>query len=181
MSRTYKFADPEGLYYITFATVGWIDVFTRKVYKNILIDSLKFCQKEKGLLLYAYIIMTNHMHLVAKSKDKFNLSDTIRDFKKFTSKQVIKAIEQNPEESRKEWMLRMFRKAGQYNKNNQVYQFWRQDNHPIELYSNAVIDQKINYIHDNPVEEGIVLNPKDYLYSSARNYAGLEAEIERMI
>ncbi len=178
MSRTYKFADPEGLYYITFATVGWIDVFTRKVYKNILIDSLKFCQREKGLLLYAYIIMTNHMHLVAKSKDDFNLSDTIRDFKKFTSKQVIKAIEQNPEESRKEWMLSMFRKAGQYNKNNQVYQFWRQDNHPIELYSNAVIDQKINYIHDNPVEEGIVLNPEDYLYSSARNYAGLEAEIE---
>jgi REP element-mobilizing transposase RayT len=178
MSRTYKFANPEGLYYITFATVGWVDVFTRRQYKDILIESLNFCQKEKGLELYGYVIMTNHVHLIAKAKEDIGLSAIIRDFKKYTSKQVLKAIEENPQESRKEWMLRIFKKAGEYNSNNKDYQFWRQDNHPIELYKAETIQQKLDYIHNNPVEEGFVTVPEDYLYSSARNYAELDNLLE---
>ena len=178
MSSTYKFANPEGLFFISFATVGWIDVFTRRIYKDILIDSLDFCQKNKGLRLFSYVIMTNHLHLIAKAQDGYELSWIIRDLKKFTSKQIIKAIEENQQESRKEWMLNIFKRAGEYNSNNKYFQFWQQDNHPLELYTNEVIDQKMDYIHNNPVEYGYVGNPEDYLFSSARNYAGLDNMME---
>ena len=178
MSKTYKFGNPEGIYFISFATVGWIDVFTRREYKDILIDSLAYCQKNKGLRLFSYVIMSNHLHLIGKAQDGFELSWIIRDFKKFTSKQIIKAIEENQKESRKEWMLSIFKRAGEYNSNNKYFQFWQHDSHPIELYTNAAIDQKLDYIHNNPVEYGYVINPEDYLYSSARNYAGLDNLLE---
>ena len=96
----------------------------------------------------------------------------IGDFKRFTSKAIVKTIIENPKESRKEFLLEQFRKAGANSSNVNVYQFWRHNNHPIELWSNKVIDEKINYIHQNPVEEGVVFRPEDYLYSSAADYAG---------
>ena len=113
--------------------------------------------------------MSNHLHLVISAKNN-DLSDILRDFKKFTSKQIIATIEANQHESRREWMLRIFREEGEQNIRNKTYQFWRQDNQPQELYSAAFIFQKINYIHNNPVEAGIVDKPEEYLYSSARNY-----------
>ncbi len=178
MSRKYKFDNPEGIYFISFATVGWIDVFTRRIYKDILIESLSFCQKEKGMDLFAWCVMTNHLHLIARAKEGFLLQDIIRDFKKFTSKKLIKAIVENNQESRKDWMLSIFKSAGEYNSNNTNYQFWRQDNKPIEVYSNAVIDQKLEYLHNNPIEEGIVEEAEDYIYSSARDYAEQKGLLE---
>lgn len=173
MSRNYKFNNPDGTYFISFATVEWVDVFTRRKYRDILMDSLKYCQKEKGLILYAYVIMSNHIHLIAKSKVSGTLPDILRDFKKFTAKAILKAIRDNPKESRKEWMVNIFSDAGINNGNNKNFQFWRQDNRPIHVYSESVIKQKLNYIHQNPVKEGIVLFAKDYQYSSASVYAGL--------
>ena len=170
MSRAYKFHNPEGLYFISFATVSWIDVFTRREYREILIESLAYCQKNKGLELYAWCVMSNHIHMIIKAGEGFVLSDILRDFKKFTSKKIVKAIEENPQESRKEWMLAIFKNAGAYNSNNKEYQFWQQNNRPIELYTDRVISQKLDYIHDNPVEAGWVESPEQYLYSSARNF-----------
>ena len=121
MSRAYKFRKPDGLYFITFATVGWVDVFTRRVYKDILVESLHFCQKEKGLLLYAWVIMSNHVHLIARAAEGSRLQDIIRDLKKYTSKQIIKAIAEHPGESRREWMLKIFEQAGAVNSNNKDY------------------------------------------------------------
>jgi REP element-mobilizing transposase RayT len=183
MSRAYKIKNKEGIYFVSFATVGWIDVFTRRIYKDILIDSLKYCQEEKGLILFAWCIMSNHVHLIAKAKEGFELSGILRDLKKFTSKKIIEAINENVQESRKEWMLSMFKNAGAYNVNNKNYQFWKQDNKPIELWSNEVLDQKLDYVHNNPIEEGIVEKPEDYIYSSARDYAGVRGllQIELMI
>ena len=163
--------------FLTFATVGWVDVFTRKIYKDILIDSLAYCQKEKGLELYSYVIMTNHVHLVARAKEGFTLSDILRDFKKHTSKTIVKAII-NESESRREWLLKLLAEAGQQNSKKTNYQLWRNDNHPIELYSEDVINQKVNYIHNNPVEEGIVEREEDYIYSSARDFIGKKGLLE---
>jgi REP element-mobilizing transposase RayT len=125
--------------------------------------------------------MSNHVHIICRTKEGFKLSDIVRDFKKFTSKEIIKIIQTEPE-SRREWMLVVFGKAGNSNPNNKTFQVWRQDNHPIELYTNSVIDQKMEYIHMNPVKSGIVQNAEDYIYSSARNYAELDSvlEIEKM-
>jgi putative transposase len=178
MSRAYKFYNPEGLYFITFATVGWIDVFTRDLYKNILLDSIKFCQKEKGLEVYAWCLMTNHIHLIAKAKDGFEMSGTIRDLKKFTSKKIIEAILTNQQESRKEWMIAIFKSSGSFNINNKEYQFWQKDNKPIELWSNEVIEQKLDYIHHNPVKAGFVSEPEHWLYSSALDYSGGKGLLE---
>jgi REP element-mobilizing transposase RayT len=164
MSRKYKFNNPEGLYFVTFATEGWTDVFTRNENKNILVDNLAFCQKHKGLELFAWCIMTNHVHLMARAIDGHLLQDILRDFKKFTAKAILKAIDENNRESRKEWLLKQFASS-------EGNRFWRSDNKPIELWSNAVIDQKLNYIHQNPVEEGLVFKAEDYVYSSANDYA----------
>lgn len=174
MDKGYKIRNPNGIYFLTFAVVEWVDVFTRKEYADMVIESLKYCQQEKGLILYGYCLMHNHLHLIASSADEANLSDILRDFKKFTSKQIIKAIEENPKESRKNWMLWVFKNAGANNSKNKNYQFWRQDNQPKELETNAFKDQKLGYIHNNPVEAGIVLAPEHYVYSSAVNYAGGE-------
>jgi REP element-mobilizing transposase RayT len=131
------------LYYLTFATIGWVDIFTRKVYRDIITDSLTYCIKEKGLRLFAYVLMSNHMHLICRAKEGYKLSEIIGDFKKFTVKKIIQIIQREPE-SRREWMLVIFGKAGTSNPNNKCFQVWRQDNHPIELYTNLVIDQKKN-------------------------------------
>lgn len=165
----YKIRNQQAVHFITFAVVEWIDVFTRKDYRDIVLDSIRFCQKEKGLILHSWCIMSNHLHLIISAKEG-NLSDVLRDFKKFTSKQLLKAIEDNKQESRREWMLDIFSKEGQKNSRNSNYQFWRQDNQPMELYSPAFIFQKTNYIHNNAVEAGIVEKPEDYLYSSAKDY-----------
>ena len=172
MSRKYKFQNPEGLYFITFATVWWVDVLSRMEYKDMLIKSFEYCQKNKGLELFAWCIMTNHVHLIARAEEGFLLQNILRDMKKHTSLQIIEAIENNPQESRKEWLMKIFRHHGKNNSNNTTYQFWQQDNHPIELWSVAVIEEKLEYIHQNPVKAGWVAEPQHYLYSSAKDYAG---------
>lgn len=165
----YKIRNKAGIHFITFAVVHWVDVFTRKTYCDILLESIRYCQAHKGFLLHAWCLMSNHIHMVISSKDN-TPSDVLRDFKKFTSKKIIKAIEENPKESRREWMLDIFKKAGEGNSHNSHYQFWQQDNHPIELFTDAFAQQKIDYIHNNPVTAGIVYKPEDYVYSSATDY-----------
>jgi putative transposase len=99
----------------------------------------------------------------------YALSDVLRDFKKFTANQILKSIETEPE-SRREWLLYMFKFYAKHNTDNRNYQFWQQDNHPIALWSLDVIWQKLNYIHLNPVRAGLVDEPWHYLYSSASDY-----------
>lgn len=176
MTQGYQIKDQEAAYYLTLQIVHWADIFTRKIYREIIIDSLNYCQKEKGLEIYAYVIMSNHVHLLARSGNG-NLSDIIRDFKRHTSKHIIKAIEET-EESRREWLLMIFRYAARKHKRNNKYQVWTHENRAIEVYSNKFIEQKIEYIHNNPVVAGIVTNAEDYLYSSAKNYANLESVLD---
>lgn len=170
MSTRYKILNPEGAYFLTLTTVGWIDVFSRKSYKDILIESLRYCQGNKGLQLFGYIIMSNHLHLIAQA-ERANLPDVLRDFKKFTARKIIEAIQQ-PQESRREWLLYQLRWYAKRNrKRRSTYQLWQPDNHPIVVFSPKVIWQKLGYIHWNPVKAGLVAEPQHYLYSSARNYA----------
>ena len=150
-------------------TVGWIDIFSRKRYRDIIVDSLRFCQEKKGLKLFGYVIMSNHVHAIVRTEG-IELSNVLRDFKTFTAHEILKSIQAEPE-SRREWLLYMFHYfAGGDHARNKHYQFWQSDNHPIELWSLPVIWQKLNYIHDNPVRAGIVEHSYDYLYSSSRNY-----------
>jgi putative transposase len=177
MSRKYKMDNSNGLYFLTMTTVEWADLFTRVEYKEVLIESLKYCCKEKGLILHAYVIMSNHIHLIiSRQEDGKIFPSIIRDFKKFTAFCLLKRIKNSLTESRKEWMLEIFQRNGSKNSNNSCYQFWQQHNQPIILYTRKVILQKIDYIHQNPVKQGLVFNSTDYVYSSAGSYAGFETE-----
>ncbi len=171
----YRILDQHGLNYLTCTVVGWIDLFTRAEYRDIVIKSLKFCCESKGLRIYAYVLMSNHLHLIAKANGKQNLSAILRDFKKFTANKILDIIE-NGNESRKEWLLHVFHYYARKNTNNRKYQVWTNDNHPIALVSPAVIWQKVGYVHNNPIRAKWVDSPEDYLYSSARNYASENRE-----
>ncbi len=162
MSRNYKIHDQEDLHYLTYATVGWVDVLTRPAYKDIIVESLRHCQQEKGLDLFAWCIMSNHVHLIARASCGDKLQDIMRDHKKFTSKALITAIRENPQESRREWLIAHFQKADGGN------QVWQHDLHPVWLRRPEIIQQKLRYIHRNPVYEGLVEEPHHYLYSSAQ-------------
>ena len=168
-SEGYKITDQSATYFVSFAVVGWVDVFSRKEYRDIVVDSLKYCQAEKGLVIYAWCIMSNHVHLIISAKQN-NVSDVLGDFKKYTSKQIVKAILNHPAESRKEWMIQIFKEAGNANSRNTDYQFWQQDNQPKIILTPDFAAQKLNYIHNNPVEAGIVEKAEEYIYSSARDY-----------
>jgi REP element-mobilizing transposase RayT len=176
MSEAYRIRDPYATHYLTLQVVDWVDIFTRQIYRDMVVDSLQYCRKNKGLLVYAYIVMSNHVHLIVRAENG-NLSDVVRDIKKYTATAILKNIEEGIE-SRKEWILNRFAFAARKHVHNSTYQVWTHENHAVELFSPDFTQQKIDYIHLNPVRAGWVENPEDYLYSSARNYAGLPARIE---
>ena len=134
MSRKYKFKNEKGAYFISFAVVNWIDVFTRDIYFSCITESLDYCRKYKEMEIYGYCIMPSHVHLIFRSLND-DPSGLIRDFKGFTSKEIMKLIEENQQESRKEWLLWMFERAGKKNSNITKRQFWQQNNKPIEIWS----------------------------------------------
>jgi putative transposase len=173
MSDKYKIRDIDKAYFVTLTVVGWVDVFTRRNHKLLLIESLKYCQQNKGLVIFGYCLMPSHLHMIVRSEGEHTLSDILRDFKKYTSKAIIKQIEQEPE-SRREWMMELFAKAGVPLKKIKDYKFWQDGNQAKEIFGNEFLFEKLGYIHYNPVEEMIVSQPEDYLFSSARNYAELD-------
>ncbi len=167
----YFITDQNAIYFLTFTVEDWIDVFTRKEYKIVMADSLNYCIENKGLELFAWCLMSNHIHLVCRAEENYRISDIIRDLKKFTAKAILKMIEREPE-SRKEWMLYRFKYAGKFDNRIKTYKFWKETNHAIFLGNKRLIEQRINYTHENPVRALIVFKAEDYLYSSARDYAG---------
>ena len=176
MDGGYKIRDQYGLYFLTFTVVDWVDILSRKVYRDILIDSLDHCRRHKGMCIWAYVIMTNHMHCILSARNG-NLSNLVRDYKRFTATEIIKAIS-TVNESRSDWMLKRFEFASRQNARNSEHQFWMHDNHPMELNTPQFINQKMNYIHNNPVAAGWVDDPSDWLYSSQRNYCNKPAILE---
>jgi REP element-mobilizing transposase RayT len=165
----YRIANQFDFHFVTFTVVKWVDVFTRKAYRDLFLENIKYCQREKGLSVHCWCIMSNHAHFIFSST-KDPLSNILRDLKKFSSVEIVKAIQNNNTESRKEWMLQVFNEQGQLNSRNKNFQFWQQHNCPKELFSPHFTAQKMLYIHDNPVRAGIVSQAEDYLYSSASNY-----------
>ncbi len=171
MSRKYKFLNKEGLYFVSFATVNWIDVFVREAYSNIIVESLNYCIEQKGMEVYCWCIMPSHIHLIFRAKAN-NPDVLLGRFKEYTSKKLVKTIQENQIESRKEWMLWLFERAALKSSNVNAKQFWQHNNKPIELWSPAVIEQKADYIHQNPVVAGFTTKGRHWKYSSAIDYSG---------
>ena len=164
MSETRK-ANYEGVFFLTFTVVGWIDVFTRECYCEVLIKNLSFSQQHKNMDIFAYVIMPNNIHIIARRNNGL-LSDWIRDYKSYTAKQLLQLVESNQKESRKEWMMYMFRYFAKASKQNKEFMFWQKTSHPTEIFTVNTMQQKIDYIHNNPLRAGIVTNTAYYKYSS---------------
>lgn len=160
------------VFFVTDTVVDWVDIFTRPKYKHIIINSLEFCQQHKGLIIYAWVLMTNHMHAIVGSSSNQKVSDIWRDFKKFTSKEILGELKYDSQESRMEWMLNRFEYAGRNDKHIKNFRFWQEGNDAQQIYLNDYFEQKLNYIHQNPVTAEFVNLPEEYRYSSAIDYAG---------
>ena len=169
MKEGYIIRDQEKPHFITCTIVDWIDIFSRKIYRDIIIDCLNFCIKNKGMVVFGYVVMSNHIHLVVQSETN-QLSDLIRDFKKFTAKQILETLHTEPE-SRRDWILERFAKPTETHSRNKNFQVWQYGNHAEEIFTLKFMWDKLNYIHLNPVRAEIVEKANHYLYSSATNYS----------
>jgi putative transposase len=166
MSYQYTIKDQHALHFVTFTVHQWVDIFSnRPEYSDILLESLRYCQAKKGLKIYAWVIMNNHAHLIVQSVG-LPLSDIIRDLKKYTSSKILEAIQSNPRESRKRWLLWLFKK-------DNGYCFWEEGYHGEEIFSREFCDSKVQYIHRNPVKAGIVEKEEEYLLSSCADFYGV--------
>jgi putative transposase len=166
MSELRKANTHQSTYFVTLTAVGWIDVFTRQLYVEEIIKNLKFCQANKDLEIFEYVVMPSHIHMICRRKEGF-LSDLLGEFKSFTAKEILKLIQANPQESRKEWLMYMFNFFANKYSQNANYMFWQKTSYPIEIFSKEMMEQKSTYIRYNPVVAGIVIEPEYYLYSSA--------------
>ncbi len=148
-------------YYSTLTITSWLPI----VYFTIIIDSLKYCQDNKGLSLLGYVIMPTHMHLITSNSESTNLSHIMRDFKNFTSKKIR---DQLTNDNRKAFLDVFARAAERYPK--QQYKVWQDEFHPVGLISEKWFTEKLNYMHYNPVRKGFVESPEHWKYSSAKNW-----------
>jgi len=160
-------------YFITCTVVQWVDVFTRSYYSDILINSLKYCQEHKGLEIYAYVIMPSHIHMIVRHEEA-QLDKIIGHFKSFTAKEIVNDIQASQEESRKQWLLHMFAYAARFRKQHAKYMFWQYTKHPVELSNPAIFQQKLAYIHQNPLKAGYVTEAEKWYYSSANPLSPLK-------
>ena len=163
------------MYFVTFAVNSWIVLFDKRDNAMIVVDNLRYCQNKKGLLIYAWCLMPNHVHMVIQANGKQSLPEILRDFKSYTSKKLIERFKK-VNNIRSRHHLSFFRKEVKSG-----YRLWQNHNKPIELWSNHVIDQKINYIHNNPVKAGLVERQTDYELSSAKAFAGENGLLEVII
>ena len=168
----YIIEDQQATYFLTLTIANWIDLFTRKEYRDVIVESLNYCTREKGLVLNAWVIMSNHIHLVGRVTSEIGMSGFLRDFKKHTSKKFVKLITEL-HESRRDWLLDKFMFEAKRTRRAKFHKVWMDTNHAIDLSNNSIdIMNKINYIHMNPVSGGWVEYPDAYIYSSAIDYAG---------
>ena len=158
-------------HFLTATVNHWLPLFTRPEVVEILLDSWRYLQRESGFVLYGYVVLENHIHLIAASP---GLSRDIQRFKAYTAKEIIAYLERRNVRGMLE-LLALFKRV---HKTESRYQVWEEGSHPQLIESEEVMRQKLEYIHWNPVKRGYVDLPEHWRYSSARNYAGLEGLIE---
>ncbi|MBW6489898.1 MAG: transposase [Lentimicrobium sp.] len=173
MTHNYKIYPGDGAYFVTFTIVKWIKVLKDDSYKHILLDTIRFYQETKGLIVYGYCIMPDHVHMIIQGSYKFSVSEILRDLKKFTSRAIVRKLEEDKPEGYQQ-ILHQFFEARKPLKRIKNYKVWQDKNMAMMTYSNAFTMQKLNYIHNNPVKAGLCQNSWDYEFSSAVNYSGKE-------
>jgi len=167
----YGIDDPRAAHFFTCTIVNWLTVFTRPATVDIVLDSFRFLQSERGLNIYGYVILENHLHMIAASDD---IGRDVKNFKSYTAKQIVKCLV----ELRANTILKQLKFYKKLGKDDRDFQVWQEGSHPQEISSWDMMRQKLDYIHNNPVERGYVDLPEYWRYSSARNYEGESGLIE---
>jgi REP element-mobilizing transposase RayT len=166
MSRTrYRIFEREYPYFVTCTVVAWLPVFAHASLTSVILDSWRFLQRERGVELFGYVIMENHLHCVARAEE---LAKQLGHFKSFTARSIIDGLEQRGFAT----FLHELRFFKLRHKQDQIHQLWQEGSHPEQIQSDDMMRQKLDYIHQNPVRRGYVDLPEHWRYSSARNYAG---------
>jgi len=172
MARTrYRILEPDRAHFLTDSIVAWLPLFSRPALAEIALDSWRHLQREGRITLYAYVIMENHVHWIAKGDD---LSGAIRSFKSFTAKEMIESLKCASAST----VLQELEYYKLRHKLDCQYQIWQEGSHPQGIADEPMMRQKLEYTHYNPVRRGWVLEPEHWLRSSARNYAGLPGPLE---
>lgn len=174
MSRDrYRIYETHFPYFLTCTVVGWLPVFTRPACVAMLLDSWRFLQEKRRLTVYGYVVLENHAHFIAVGE---HLGAVVGDFKSFTARKVIDWLRDRGEVGLLEQL------AGEKSvfRTDREYQLWQEGSHPKQIGDDAVMRQKLEYIHNNPVARGYVDDPVHWRYSSARNYHGLPGLIPVM-
>ncbi len=172
----YKIIDEQAIHFVTCTVLHWIPIFTKIETKQIIIESLQHLQKSDNLKIYSYVILENHLHLIVSSD---NLNKSLQKFKSFTAKKILNfLITKNVKTILQQ--LEFYKKA---HKREISYQFWEEGTKPKQIISDEMLNEKIEYVHCNPVKRGYVANPEDWIYSSAGSYLGNKGllEIERLV
>jgi putative transposase len=165
----------QNYYFLTLSVVDWVDVFIRPAYKNIIVDTLNFFAEKKELIIYSWCLMSNHLHILAKLPETYQLPVLLREFKRISSKEIFAALDDELEpECRRGWMMQRFQSPVGVTRHIGKYHFWQDGNHPVLIKDEepASILHQINFIHENPVRCLIVDKPESYIYSSAQDYKG---------
>lgn len=155
-------------YFCTSTLTKWYPVFTRIEYYSLLIDSLKYCRRNKGLSIHAYVIMLTHLHFIISADENQSIPSIVRDFKRYTSSEITSLLKK----FNKITALTVFKETANRTGKDQEYKVWQSGYHPIGIHSERFFKQKLHYIHQNPVRKGYVTTPEDWKFSSAKNYAG---------
>jgi len=167
-------ADENLPYFCTITVLDWVPVFIDSRHIDPLMESLSFCRTHKGLQLFAFVVMPNHLHMIAAAND---LQALIRDFKRFTSRSIHERLVAD----RRDTILGWLKDAAQHARRaRDEFSFWEDGFHPQAIYTTDVLDQKLRYLHENPVRKGLVRSPQDWWFSSAGWYAGHEDTCMKM-
>jgi len=173
MRSRYKFGDSQNqLYFVTLTVIAKIPVFTNSKYMNVLIDNFEFYRKNEGLKIFYYVIMDNHVHMIILHEDHVGV--ILKNYKSYTAGKILSYLKKDE----RRWIIYLMEKYKKQYKTESKYQFWQEGSHPQLIQSWEMLKQKVDYIHFNPVKRGIVSEPEDWLYSSARNFSDRETVFE---
>ena len=165
----------QACHFLTLNTVEGLDIFIRPVYKQVIVHTLNHFIDSKGLLVFCWCLMTNHLHLLVQAQDGYLMDQIAQDYKSFTTQKILAAIETEPE-TRRRWLLQRFEAFEDRPGKPRHYHIWqnRSSRSVIELDRPSDLVEYYEYIHENPVRERFVDQAPDFLYSSARDYAGFK-------
>ncbi len=167
----YTITEADKPHFLTCTVQEWLPVFTRPDTVQMILDCWQYQRRNKGLKLYGYVILENHLHFVAQASQ---LDKTVAEFKSYTARNILDYLQRLNQQR----LLRQFEFAKKQHKTDRKYQFWQEGTHAELIQHEAMMREKLDYIHHNPVKRGYVAKAEHWRYSSAGNYYLDEGLIE---